>query len=55
MEFEMTGDGYSKAKAYLEEVGKLKEFMNNKTSLDGYSLVAFANVEYDRREKAEKS
>ena len=41
--FEMTGEGYAQAKKYLEEIGKLKEFENNKTSVDGFSLVAYAN------------
>ena len=41
--FEMTGDGYILAKEYLEAIGKLEEFENNRTSVDGYSLVAFAN------------
>lgn len=41
--FEMTSDGYIKAKEYLKEVGKLKEFENNKTYTDGYSLVYYAN------------
>jgi oligoribonuclease NrnB/cAMP/cGMP phosphodiesterase (DHH superfamily) len=41
--FEMSSDGYDKAKQYLKEVGKLKEFEDNKTSTDGYSLVHYAN------------
>ncbi len=43
MSFEMTQEGYAKAKEYLIKIGKLEEFMNNKTSIDGYSLVAYAN------------
>lgn len=41
--FEMISDGYNKAKEYLNEVDLLKEFENNKTSNDGYSLVYYAN------------
>ena len=41
--FKMDRDSYDKARQYLEEVGKLKEFENNKTSTDGYSLVYYAN------------
>jgi len=41
--FEMSSDGYDKAKQYLKEVNKLKEFEDNKTSTDGYSLVHYAN------------
>ena len=41
--FPMTQDGYRAAKSYLIAISKYDEFMNNKTSLDGFSLVAFAN------------
>lgn len=41
--FDMTSDGYSKAKRYLIEIDKLKEFESNNTSTDGYSLVHYAN------------
>lgn len=41
--FEMSNDGYDKAKQYLKEVGQLKEFEDNHTSIDGYSLVHYAN------------
>ena len=41
--FEMSSDGYDKAKQYLKEVGQLKEFEDNHTSIDGYSLVHYAN------------
>lgn len=41
--FEMTTEGYKEAKKYLEEINKLDEFLNNKTSVDGYSLIATAN------------
>ena len=42
--FDMTGEGYSEAKDYLSKIGKLDEFMNNKLSVDGYSLVYFPNI-----------
>ena len=50
-QFSMTNIGYVEAKAYLKTIEKYKEFMDNKTSTDGYSLVAFANIEYEKRHK----
>jgi hypothetical protein len=41
--FEMTRDGWATAKQYLKEIDKFEEFENNTLSLDGYSLVAYAN------------
>jgi hypothetical protein len=41
--FEMTSDGCAQAKKYLMGIGKLDEFESNKTSVDGYSLVSYAN------------
>jgi oligoribonuclease NrnB/cAMP/cGMP phosphodiesterase (DHH superfamily) len=41
--FEMTEEGYNKAKKYLIEVNRFEDFENNKTSTDGYSLVYYAN------------
>ena len=41
--FPMTREGFESAKDYLIVIGKYDAFMNNKTSLDGFSLVAFAN------------
>ena len=47
--FSMTREGYAAAKKYLMEIGRYDEyeeynkFLNNNTSVDGYSLVAFAN------------
>lgn len=42
-EFDMTNEGYTQAKEYLEEIGKLEEFEANTVSTDGFSLVAYAN------------
>ncbi len=39
----MTREGYVAAKKYVMEIGRYDEFLNNNTSVDGYSLVAFAN------------
>ena len=39
-QFSMTNIGYLEAKAYLKAIEKYKEFINNKTSIDGYSLYA---------------
>lgn len=44
--FPFTVEGYQQAKAYLKKVGRYEDFMNNGTSIDGYSLVAFANSIY---------
>lgn len=41
--FTMTKEGYAKAKEYLQEIGKLDEFKGNKISVDGFSLIAYAN------------
>ena len=46
--FEMTGKGAIAARRYLVEIGKYEEFMNNRTSLDGYSLVQWANAYLDK-------
>ena len=43
MEFNMTKEGCSKAKQYLISIGRYQEFLDNCVSVDGYSLVAFAN------------
>jgi len=42
--FKMTKEGYEKAKSYLKSINKLKDFENNNTSVDGYSLIYFANT-----------
>ena len=44
--FNMTNEGYIKAKEYLKSINMLDKFENNKTSVDGYSLVSFANEAY---------
>lgn len=41
--FEMTRDGCYEARRYLVANDKYQEFMDNRTSLDGYSLVQWAN------------
>jgi hypothetical protein len=48
MRFEMTTDGCLQAKQYLTDICKLEDFENNYTSVDGYSLVAYANYEFDK-------
>ncbi len=49
MSYEMTNDGYNKAKEYLRSIGKLKEFENNPISVDGFSLVYYANSIKEKR------
>ena len=46
--FQMTGEGCEAATLYLQEIGKWEEFTNNETSVDGYSLVQWANVYWNR-------
>ena len=41
--FDITTEGYTKAKEYLKGLNKLEEFEKNNTSVDGYSLVYYAN------------
>lgn len=41
--FEMTSEGYRLAKQYLVSIHRYNRFMNNYTSTDGYSLIAYAN------------
>ena len=43
MMFEMTRDGCMQATEYLKFIGKYTDFINNRTSVDGYSLIAYAN------------
>ena len=47
--FSMTREGYTAAKQYLVEIGRYEEFLNNHTSVDGYSLIAFANSIKEQR------
>lgn len=49
--FEMTADGYEKAKKYLIDTERYEEFLNNVVSVDGYSLVVFANSLVQERNK----
>jgi len=42
--FEMPKEGYIEAKKYLKSIDKLKDFENNNTSVDGYSLIYYANT-----------
>lgn len=49
--FEMTEYGYIEAKKYLDSIGKLKEFENNPFSVDGYSLVYFANMYKEKEDE----
>ena len=48
MKFEMTRDGCYEARRYLVTNGKYQEFMDNRTSLDGYSLVQWANACWEK-------
>ena len=41
--FEITRESYKEAEQYLKDVGELDNFLSNKTSIDGYSLIAYAN------------
>ena len=47
--FEMTSEGYNKAKEYLESIGKLKDFEDNELSIDGFSLIYYANSIKEKR------
>jgi len=44
-----TYEGCKGAKAYLILIDKYTDFIANSQSTDGYSLVEWANVEYDKR------
>lgn len=41
--FENTPKGYRAAKRFLVAIGKYETFLHSSPSVDGYSLVAFAN------------
>ena len=41
--FDISNDGYRKARDYLIKINKLEEFENNEVSIDGYSLIYYAN------------
>jgi len=47
-EFNYDKDGCIKAKDYLDYIDKLEEFENNCTSVDGYSLVNYANFWFNK-------
>ena len=48
--FEMTSEGYTKAKTYLKSLesathpNQYEQFLSNRTSTDGYSLIYYANT-----------
>ena len=42
MKFTMDVEGVIEAEEFIKGCGKYEEFMNNKTSTDGYSMVRFA-------------
>lgn len=48
--FEFTKQGVINAKKYLVEIDKLDDFNKNQTSVDGYSLVEYANYCYENEE-----
>lgn len=50
-ETHFTFEQYEEAREYLIEIEMLDKFMENMTSTDGYSLVYFANVEWEKRNK----
>jgi len=43
MYFNMDSEGYKEAKKYLISMEEYDTFLNNRTSVDGYSLIATAN------------
>ena len=49
MTYQMTREGYKKAREYLKRIGKLEEFNKNSWSTDGYSLIYFANACKDKK------
>lgn len=53
MTFHMTKEGYTKAKQYLMNIGKYEEFLNNGFSVDGFSLIEFANNLLSTKEKSD--
>ena len=50
----MTTEGYKLARGYLIKINKLREFENNKTQVDGFSLVTFANNERNKENDRHK-
>lgn len=45
VQFPMTGPGYEQAKKFMIAIGQYELFLNNGQSVDGYTLVAWANSE----------
>ena len=45
----MNSVGYEEAVKYLKEVNEYDKFLGNGTSVDGYSLIAWANVVLNKR------
>ncbi len=51
MKFQMTREGCKAATKWLKENGRYEEFENNSFSVDGYSLVHWANHYYEKTPK----
>ena len=49
--FPYTGKGCTAATLYLKEIGKWDEFLNNRVSLDGWTLIQHANIYYKRNKE----
>lgn len=47
----LTVEGYAEAKEYLISINEYDNFMNNRVSVDGYSLVAYANALYHKEQE----
>lgn len=50
MKFEMTREGCVLATDYLKKVDQYDAFMRNGWSVDGFSLIAWANAYYEKHE-----
>lgn len=46
-----TFNDYEEAKRYLISINEYDNFMNNPFSVDGYSLIAYANEMYEKNYK----
>lgn len=47
-DFEMTKEGCERAKNFLTLIGKIDDFLENGQSVDGFTMVAYANVELEK-------
>jgi hypothetical protein len=51
MKFAMNTNGYNEAKAYLISIGEWENASTRGFSVDGYSVVQFANSCWEKNEK----